>query len=83
MNMRKIKGKRLCLLTVFMGSSQSKAELWGTFQLGYRHVQQSCVFFLIFLRACVSREKSFMFLVRGGVEGKMGRYNIPPHPQQC
>lgn len=40
-------------------------------------------FFFIFLRACVSREKSFMFLVRGGVEGKMGRYNIPPHPQQC
>lgn len=45
MNTRKIKRKRLCLFSVFVGISQSKAELWGTFQLGFRHVQQSCVFY--------------------------------------
>lgn len=31
---------------------------------------------------CVSNKKGFMSLVRGGVEGKMGRYNVPPHLQQ-
>lgn len=32
---------------------------------------------------CGRKEKGFMSLVRGGVEGKLGRYNVPPHPQQC
>lgn len=30
---------------------------------------------------CFGEEKSFTSLVRGGAEGKAGRYNIPPHPQ--
>lgn len=41
------------------------------------------LFIYFFFCACLSKEKGFMFLVRGGVEGKMGRYNVPPHPQQC
>lgn len=29
---------------------------------------------------CVSNEKGFTSLVRGGVEGELGRYNVAPHP---
>lgn len=46
------------------------------------HAAERC-FFFFFPCVRLSKEKGFMFMVRGGAEGKMGRYNVPPHPQQC
>lgn len=43
------------------------------------HAAEAMVAFFFFV---LSRKKGFMSSVRGGVEGKLGRYNVPPHPQQ-
>lgn len=44
---------------------------------------RAMVGFFFFFFSCVSEEKGFMSSVRGGVEDKLRRYNVPPHPQQC